>query len=329
LRWLTRTGAAQPPQTLIIGPNCPVSAHESGHRADPWRMSLPHLLARQAGVVAVAQAAGCGLSPSTMQRRARRGGWERLHPGVYLVGGHRLTDEARIRAAWLWAGGEPAAVTGPAAAYWHGMLRRVPAVVEVTVGRQRHLTSRPGIRVRRRDLAPADLVGFNGLWLADRALAALDTAVALPDGSGFLDRALQQHVRFPAVYRAYCRNLGRSGWSTAARLISAAADRADSAAEQLLVALLRAAGIDGWVLGHPFGRYRIDLAFPAARVAIEVDGWAWHVDHDRFRNDRRKGNAITQAGWDLLRYTWHDLDGDPTRVIAEISRALAGAARVP
>jgi len=30
----------------------------------------------------------------------------------------------------------------------------------------------------------------------------------------------------------------------------------------------------GWTLGHPFERWRIDLAFPAAMVAVEVDGWA-------------------------------------------------------
>jgi very-short-patch-repair endonuclease len=78
--------------------------------------------------------------------------------------------------------------------------------------------------------------------------------------------------------------------------------------------------------GYPFGRYRIDLAFPAARMAIEVDGWAWHVDAERFRADRRKGNAIIRAGWDLLRYTWHELDGSPADVIAEIRETLARAA---
>ena len=106
----------------------------------------------------------------------------------------------------------------------------------------------------------------------------------------------------------------------------AAADRADSAAERLLVRLLREAGIGGWVLGHPLGPYRIDLAFPAARVAVEVDGWAWHVDPERFRNDRRKGNFITRSGWDLLRFTWHDLDGRPAASIAEIGEAVATAA---
>lgn len=109
-------------------------------------------------------------------------------------------------------------------------------------------------------------------------------------------------------------------------MITAAADRADSAAERLLVKLVREAGITGWVLGHPFGPYRIDMAFPASRVAVEVDGWAWHVDAERFRADRRKGNAITRGSWDLLRFTWHDLDGRPAESVAEISETLALAA---
>ena len=68
----------------------------------------------------------------------------------------------------------------------------------------------------------------------------------------------------------------------------------DSAAERLLVRLLRDAGIGGWVLGHPFGPWRIDLAFPQQKVAVEVDSWAWHVDAERFRTDRRKQNALVR-----------------------------------
>lgn len=289
-------------------------------------MSLQRLLGRQAGVLTLQQAVAEGMSAATVHRWARQGIWERLYPSVYLVGGHRLTDEARVRAAWLWAGGEPAAVTGPAAAYWHGMLDRAPATIELTVHRHTHLRPQLGIVLRRRDLPWQDQMGTRDLWLADKPLAALETAIALPDGSTFLDRALQKHVRFPALYRAYCRNIGREGSSAAGRMITAAADRADSAAERLLVKLLRDAGIGGWVLGHPFGPYRIDVAFPAAKVAIEVDGWAWHVDAERFRNDRRKGNAITRGGWSLLRFTWHGLDGQPRETIAEIRETLALAA---
>ncbi len=78
-------------------------------------------------------------------------------------------------------------------------------------------------------------------------------------------------------------------------------------------ALARATGAAAFQLSHAFGAWRV----------VGPDH-AWHVDLVRFRNDRRKGNAITQAGWDLLRYTWHDLDGEPARVLAEITCALGG-----
>ena len=253
-------------------------------------------------MLALWQAVDAGISAATVQRRAREGSWERLHPAVYLLAGHRLTDEARVRAAWLWAG-EKAVVSGPAAAYWHGMLNRAPRPVEITVPRARSPRCPAGVRVRRRDLAAADVVGQRDLWLTAAPLTALETAVALADGSVFLDRALH-------------------GSSAAGRLLVAAADRAESTAERLLVAILRGAGIGGWVLGHPFGPWRIDLAFPEQKVAVEVDGWAWHVDADRFRADRRKQNALVRAGWDPLRFTWHDLDRRPTAVLDEIEETL-------
>ena len=304
----------------------PETARPAAPAPHPGAMSIDDLVRRQAGVLAQRQAVAAGMSARTVQRRVRSGAWEVLHPRVYLVGGHRRTDEVRVRAAWLWAGGRPAAVTGAAAAFWHGMLDRAPHPVEVTVPQATHLRPPPGIALRRRDLDGLDLVGVRALWVADRPLAALETAVSRPDGSAFLDRALQRDVRFPALYRAYCRNLGRRGFAGAARLLTAAADRADSAAERLLVRILREAGITGWVQQYPFGPYLMDVAFPATRVAVEVDGWAWHVDLDRFRADRRKGNAVTRAGWDLLRFTWHELDGNPADVVAQIRETLAAAA---
>ncbi|OZM81213.1 type IV toxin-antitoxin system AbiEi family antitoxin domain-containing protein [Pseudonocardia sp. MH-G8] len=292
-------------------------------------MNLERVLVRQAGVVTLAQVLACGLSADTVRRRVRAGAWRELHPCVYLVGGHRLTDEARVRAASLWAGAAGAAVTGTAAAFWHGMLDRVPATVELTLPRAMHRQPRPGVRLRRCDIPAADLVEYRGVTVSSPPLTALSTAIAVPRGSVFLDRALQRHVRFPAVYRSYCRAIGRQGSAAMHRMLVAAADRADSEAERLLVRLLRGAGIGGWVLGHPFGPYRIDLAFPAERVAIEVDGWAWHMDVERFRSDRRKGNALTRASWDLLRYPWHALDGEPDTCVAEIAETLEHARRRP
>lgn len=289
---------------------------------------IEDLLDRQVGVISTAQAVACGISARTVRRRVRACSWRALHPGVFLVGGHRLSDEARVRAAWLWAGGPSATVSGPAAAFWHRMLEQAPADVEITVPRARRLRPQPGVVLRRRDLCARDRVGVRHLWVTGKPLTAIETAALLKrDGSTFLDRALQKHVSLAAVRQAFSRNLGRSGSPAQRRMLGAAADGAESAAERLFMEILRGAGVTGWVLGHPLDGYRIDVAFPALRVAVEIDGWAWHSDVARFVADRRKGNAITGAGWVLLRFTWHDLDARPAECLAELLAALAAARR--
>ncbi|MGH3928512.1 MAG: endonuclease domain-containing protein [Pseudonocardiaceae bacterium] len=131
------------------------------------------------------------------------------------------------------------------------------------------------------------------------------------------------------MYRAHCRNLGRPGSAATSRLLTIAADRAASHAERLLVRLLRAAGITGWEQNYPVQDYLIDVAFPAQRVAIEVDGWAWHTTPDRFIRDRQRQNAVVNLRWTILRFTWHDLVGRPAEVINEISTALSSSQRSP
>jgi hypothetical protein len=154
------------------------------------------------------------------------------------VGGHRLTDEVRVRAAWLWAG-DAAAVSGPAAAYWHGLLERAPVDIELTVPHCRKPRARPGLTVRRRNLHHVDLVDTRGVRSTAVPLTVLETAVALPRGSAFLDRALQRHVRFPTAYRAFCRNMGRTGSSAAGRLLIALPRCARSTLRAGAVTLIR------------------------------------------------------------------------------------------
>ena len=77
---------------------------------------------------------------------------------------------------------------------------------------------------------------------------------------------------------------------------------------------------------HPVGPFILDFYCHEARLAVEVDGWAWQMDVERFRADRHKGNALVRARWTLLRFTWHDLTHRPDYVVAEIRAALLAAA---
>lgn len=285
-------------------------------------MSIEGVLRRQAGVITRAQALAEGVSSAMIGRRVSSGAWVRMHPEVYLVADRALTAEARLCGAVLWAG--PAAVvSGVAAAWWHGLRLDKPSMIDLTVPHSWKRTRRPGVRVRRRDLPGADVTETHGVQVTALPLTVLESAVDLgPAGSSLLDRALQSRVGFEDLYLAHCRNLGRRGSAAGGELLRAAGDRAASAAERVAVALLRSEGFTGWECGYRLAGYEVDIAFPARRVAIEIDGWAWHTDVERFRRDRRRQNTLVLAGWTVLRFTWDDLIHRPDRVVAEIRRAL-------
>lgn len=289
----------------------------------PTTVLLDEFLRRQDGVISWAQALEAGLAPHQVTHRAATGRWLRLGPAVYRVADREHTDRARLFEAALGAG-PGATVHGPAAAWWHGLLDDAPATIGVTVPRRRRAGASSAV-VRRRDLSHLDRVELRGLWVTDVALTVLETAVALGSGGpSFLDRALQRRVRFPALHRAHCRNVGRRGSPAAAALLAVASDRAGSHAERVLVRLLRVAEIRGWTLHHRTLGYELDLAFVRERVAVEVDGWAWHVDRGRFQADRVRQNALVHDGWRVLRYTWHDLTVRPDEVVDEVRRAVLG-----
>ncbi|TCK19869.1 very-short-patch-repair endonuclease [Pseudonocardia endophytica] len=280
------------------------------------------MLARQHGVVSRSQAVGCGLSVRTVRRRVLTGRWREPLPGVYLVDGHTFDDTARVWAAALWAGRD-GVVSGPAAAYWSGLLDRAPPVVTITLPRSTTRPSRDLVRVRRRNLDPIDRTVRRGVAVTAVPLTVLETAAVLPDGETFLDRVLQRRkVTFAQLHAAYCRAEGARGMGRAGELLVAAGVGVDSTLERRLVALLRRAGLDGFVPRYPFGDTRVDLAFPDERVAVEIDSWAWHTDPARFAADRDKGNALALAGWTVLRFTWRDITRRPERVVARIRAAL-------
>ncbi len=278
-------------------------------------------LRRQDGVITRAQALGCGLSAGGISRRVRSGHWRRCGPGVYFVDDRPFHTAARIRAA-VWSHGPQAVASGLAAVWWHGLIPQLTGPVEVTVPRGAHGRARPGVRLRRRDLTRADIVERRGLRVTEPALSVLEAAVG-EGGPGLLDVALQRRIELAALWRAHRRGAGRYGAAAAERLLRAAADGARSAAERLLVELLRGAGITGWVTDHPVAGYRVDVGFPDLKLAVETDGYAFHSAHRDFRGDRKRQNAIILAGWLVLRFTWFDLVEQPERVIAEVRRAIS------
>ena len=237
---------------------------------------LNDVLREQDGVITLAQARRAGLSMQSVVRRVQAGEWRRCGRGVYFVEDREFGDRARIRAA-VWAYGERAIAGGLAAAWLHEMTQFAPDVVDVTMPRTGHGRCHEGTRLRRRDLDPTDVSAIRGIRVTARLLTILETAVIRPGGAELMDRALQRDVRLTELWRAHLRNKGRYGSPAARRLLQAADDGARSAAERLLVRLLREAGISGWQTNYPVAGYKVDVVFPAPKVAVETDGGHGHV----------------------------------------------------
>ncbi|MFR9801740.1 hypothetical protein ACL02T_05460 [Pseudonocardia sp. RS010] len=292
-------------------------------RSTAGHPAVAALLRRQAGVISRAQARAAGLSADAIDRKLAGRHWVPLHPRVYLDRSHRPTDEARVRAAVLWAG-DGAVLSGLAAAWWHGVAPALAGEIAVTVPRRRSPRNRPGVTVRRRDLTDDDRASRHGVPVTAPPLAVLEAVVELGGAGGpFLDRALQSHVAFAEVARAHARNPGAAGATAARAALTASAERAAPAAARLLVGRLREARMIGWRTEHPAAGVVLPVAFPQARVAVEAEGWARPLGAEARRGVLWRRGVLSRAGWTVLTCRWHDLATRPAVVLAEIGRAVA------
>ncbi len=98
-------------------------------------------------------------------------------------------------------------------------------------------------------------------------------------------------------------------------------------AERRLHRLLQGKRISGWRTGATIMDEAVhiiavvDLLFPAERLVVEVDGFAFHSGPDALVNDRRRQNTLVNAGYRVLRVTWDDRHIQPDAIIGEIRMA--------
>jgi len=93
--------------------------------------------------------------------------------------------------------------------------------------------------------------------------------------------------------------------------------------------LLRRSGTGPWTPNRPVRDAsarviaEIDFALEDLRIAIEVDGRAFHSDRRSFERDRERQNLLSLDGWLILRFTWEQITERPQEVIAAVRTAVA------
>ena len=185
---------------------------------------------------------------------------------------------------------------------------RVETVVVALGHRRRDV---PGYCFSQRRI-PAELITERDrIRLTVPALTALDLTGT--SGGEAIDDVLRRRAATLAGLRqALELSANRRGNSCRRRLLLDSRDEPWSAAERKFHWILRLLGYTGWRANYRIvlaaRAYYLDVAFPAQRVAIEIDGRLFHCDPAIFESDRHRQNQIVAAGWRVIRLTWTMLD---------------------
>ncbi len=295
---------------------------------------LAALAARQYGVFALWQALAAGVSRQAVQRRFALGRLHRVHAGVYALGHPALTREGRWMAAVLACG--PAAVLSHRdAAALHGFHASAATRFDVTVPGRSH-RRHPGIAVHRPRVLPEDeITARAGIPVTTPERTLLDLAEVLAGRP--LERACDQAeaaraVDWARVDELLTRHPGRLGARRLRRLLRdhpVGEDRARSELERRVASLCGRHRLPRPEVNAAVEGLEVDLAWPDARVIVEVDGFAWHRTRRAFEDDRARDTRLAAAGWRVLRVTHRRLEEDARTFAAELGAVLTGTGDRP
>lgn len=289
----------------------------------PTADTIARRLARDSrGLVLTTALVAAGVAPSTISRRVARDTWTRPAPRVVDVTGERWSWERRVHLAVL-GSGEQAWASHRTAAALHDLpgFRRSGTIHVTTVRRSRsrrrdfrlHSTTVPDPASRPVDGIPTagpvrTLLGLAAGDTPDRALHRATRAVLtrrLADPAALVDPRLQHlpgHARLVVV---------------AAREAAHASLAVESPLEERAIDRLLDWELPPFVTQHEVvlgdRLRRFDVAWPTARVAVEVDGEPWHGDALSTAADLARDDDAAAAGWCVVRVRAADLAGDAAR----------------
>lgn len=75
--------------------------------------------------------------------------------------------------------------------------------------------------------------------------------------------------------------------------------------------------LSGLVTQHPASGYRLDFALPGQKIAVEIDGHAYHSGPDVFTRDRVRQRHLELAGWRVVRFSGREACNDPRKCVRE------------
>ncbi|MHA6781074.1 endonuclease domain-containing protein [Pseudonocardia saturnea] len=259
--------------------------------------------------------------------------YRRVFPDVYVAAHLTLTLAQLSRAAYLLVEGS-GVVAGYAAAELLGASSAPPgAPVEVLMLGGRHRRSHPRLVIRRDVLGPGETISRCGVQLTGPVRTALDLArwaptltekVAAVDALAFRCGVTVEAVR--ALARIHLGAHRSRGLGQVLELVNGLAESPMESRIRMAIVL---GGLPAPVVQHPVSldgrRYRLDLAYPELRLAIEYDG-ELHRTQLRAHADLLREADLTRLGWTILRFDAHTTLHRPDHVADTVRAVIAGTA---
>ena len=291
------------------------------------------------GVFTTREAAALGMSPAMIYTRLGDGIFVRIGRGVFTLPGTSTRPDLIMRAACRILG---AVVSHESAALVHRMSPIVSKIPTITVS-HRSTHEFPGVIVHQStDLLESHTALVNGVrvTIPERTIVDLAQVTGARRLERIVDNALAAGIvdleRLVALHDTLARR-GKPGGKELRRILNDRIDRSVEKLSELELEFLEL--VDRAGLPKPLIQFhapwlkpitgRVDFAYIAQRIVIEVDGRRWHVLNDAFETDRRRDNAAQLVGWIVLRFTWTMVTKKPSEVVSTIREAISVTSERP
>ena len=197
----------------------------------------------------------------------------------------------------------------------------------------------PGLRVRpnarlmvhQRVGAPLRRIGTRLATAPAWTAVEIARLLRRPRALATLDAVLRSGTCTPVeLEAAVSEQKGRRGIVAVRELLAHADGRAESAMESET----RLVFIDGclpevelqYEIVDRWGKlWRVDFAWPWAKVVAEYDSMEWHANPQAWKRDRFKQARLNDCGWTVLPIVSDDVRRHPADLVARVFRHLDGA----
>lgn len=284
-----------------------------------------------------ADIAELGITRHRLRTLLKTGRVRRVLQGVYVDAA--LDDSVELRAQAI-------AIVTPAnhvvcdrtAAWIHGVdilisseLDVLPPVETCAVGSGK-ASRRAGVSGHTRDLSPRDVTTVHGVRVTTPLRTALDLGCRLTrkDALAAMDALCRAYAMTRQhLARELKRFRGRRGVVQLKELVALVDPRAESARESWTRLAIHDAGLPApdlqhWIVVDGEKRYRLDLAYPGRRIAVEYDGFADHRrTKEQIERDVERRQWLHDHGWTVIIIRVGDFSGYAVdRWLDELRHAL-------